>query len=422
MRQLLEKSAGIWGCVSPEWLNQQARRWGWQTHHIQLKAAIVLKAITANGLHVDLERRDELEEQLTAVVNELRGRLQSHGYIPGPGSNKALQEILRRLERNHPQLTFPRTGTEKFATSREGLEELAEVDPFVRDLLDFQDVEKLRSSFLTKMGRGTLRPSFDPLLVTGRTSSFGDINAQNLPRDDRVRSCFKASPGHVYLDVDYATLELATLAQSVIGQFQLDSAMANAINAGKDLHRLVASQVTGKPESEVTADERQKAKPINFGKPGGMGDNGLKRYAKTSYGVDLSDDEVQTLSDSWFDLFPEMEGFLNGDRVWGEDAARVFDLTPQNFFDHTGSRKFLDHPNNHGRESAPHPILGGMCLKVLKEPHEDTGRCGLSCRGSRLLLVSCSAEDRSATAGASGGDCCATAIHSVVPCSAAGHQ
>ena len=68
-------------------------------------------------------------------------------------------------------------------------------------------------------------------MVTGRTSSFGDINAQNLPRDDRVRSCFAPSHDHVFIDADYATVELATLAQSVMRQLQLRSAMADAINA-----------------------------------------------------------------------------------------------------------------------------------------------------------------------------------------------
>jgi len=48
--------------------------------------------------------------------------------------------------------------------------------------------------------------------------------------------------------------------------------MAEAINAGIDLHRLVASRLTGKPESEITKDERQKAKAVNFGLPGGIVD------------------------------------------------------------------------------------------------------------------------------------------------------
>ncbi len=231
------------------------------------------------------------------------------------------------------------------------------------------------STFLKKMDRCVLHPSFNELLVTGRTSSFGEINAQNLPRDDRVRSCFVPSPGHVFLTADYSTVEMATLAQSVVSQMRIPSEMAEAINSGTDLHRLVAARFFQKPEGKVTPAERQKAKPINFGKPGGMGHLALKRYAKASYGIDLADDEVRQLSDFWLDLFPEMDEFLNDGDDLGLRVAERFNLTPSTLYEHTGSRKFINHPNNDGREQHPHPILGAMCLKVLKEavPKKQTG-------------------------------------------------
>ena len=227
------------------------------------------------------------------------------------------------------------------------------------------------ATFVNKMGRRRLHPSFDVLKVTGRTSSFGEINGENLPRDDRVRSCFRPADRHVFIDADYATIEMATLAQSLQGQFGLESKMASAINSGADLHRLVASRVAGKPESKVTDEERQKAKPINFGKPGGMGNVTLKAYAKANYGIALDDDEVQALSDSWFELFPEMAEFLGSDDL-GKGMAEYFNLTPTTYFEHTGSRKFLDHPANEGRADASHPILGAMCLKALKMPNPET--------------------------------------------------
>jgi DNA polymerase I-like protein with 3'-5' exonuclease and polymerase domains len=292
--------------------------------------------------------------------------------LPGQkGCGKALQEILKRLEWKYPELDFQRTPTnKKYATSEEALAALASHE-FVDSLLKFQEVQKLLAAFVNKMGRRRLHPSFDVLKTTGRTSSFGEINAQNLPRDDRVRSCFWPADGHVFLDADYATIEMATLAQSVQAQFDLKSKMAKAINSGTDLHRLVASRVARKSQSRITDEERQKAKPINFGKPGGMGNVTLKAYAKANYKVTLDDDEVQALSDSWFELFPEMEAFLGGDDL-GKEIARVFNLTPATYFDHTGSRKFLDHPANQGRAEQPHAILGAMCLKVLKTSNPET--------------------------------------------------
>ncbi len=378
LKEALEASDDAFGYVTPEWLAEQVRRWGWQTHHIQLKASIVLERVAANGMCVDLARRDELIPILEAVSQENLQVLRQHGYMPGEtGSSKALQEILARLEVSHPDLSFPRTATDQYGTSRQAIAEMVGTEPFIDSLLKYKEVEKLQAAFLDKMGRNVIHASFDVLKTTGRTSSFGEINAQNLPRDDRIRSCFVPSAGNVFIAADYKTVELATLGQVVISQFDTPSVMAEQINQGRDLHRLMASRVANKPEAEVTPDERQKAKAINFGKPGGMGDEGLRRYAKTSYGVDLTLEEVRLLSGAWSSTFPEMWKFLSREEdSLALDVAWFFDLTPMGYFEHTGMRSFLDHPNNQGYENEPHSVLGAMCLKVV--------RAEAPCKGSGI--------------------------------------
>src|SRR5262249_33545234 len=152
---------------------------------------------------------------------------------------------------------------------------------------------------------------------------------------------FVPAPGHVFIDLDFKTIELATLAQACLTQFNLDSKMAAELNAGKDLHALVAAvaaEVTGKDKGEVTKQARNKAKPINFGKPSGMGTTTLKQYAKTSYGVRLTDEEVEGLSNAWFKLFPEMKDFLADTTDTGAELAKLLNLTPETHFDHTIDR------------------------------------------------------------------------------------
>src|SRR5262249_8232155 len=159
---------------------------------------------------------------------------------------------------------------------------------------------KLKATFVDKLAGPVVRPGFRVLVRSGRTSSFGQLNAQNLPRAAGVRECFVPSPGHVLVAADYATIELATLAQACLTQFGWESERAAALNAGEDLHRRLAARVLGKPAAEVTKAERSRAKAINFGKPGGMGDAALKAYARVSYGAELTDDEVRRLSEGWF--------------------------------------------------------------------------------------------------------------------------
>ena len=363
---LLGGSSGVWGFVSEPWLAEQQHRWGPQTHHIQLRASIVLKAITANGLHIDVSRRQQLLAGLKSLLDQQLAELRQYGYMPGKGSAKALQGILQRLERENPGMPFPRTQTGLYGTSADDLRDMMDVVPFVRKLTEYRETEKLCGSFVEKMSCRELHPSFNVLARTGRTTSFGAINAQNLPRDDRVRSCFVPSPGHVFIDADYKTIELATLAQACIGQFDLDSKMACVINSGEDLHTLVAMRVTGKGKDAISKADRQQAKPINFGKPGGMADRTLQLYAKVSYGVDLSDEEVAALSKAWFELFPEMKAFLADTAEFGAEVATLFNLTPAAHCEATGNRRFIDHPANRGKADRPHPILGSMCLKVLR--------------------------------------------------------
>lgn len=359
------------GYVSDDQLASQIDRWGLQTHHIQLKAAIVLEKIAANGMQIDPDRLAQLLPLLEGIIETNRLVLRQHGYEPGlAGCNKALQEIFQRLETQHPERRFPRTDTGQYKTATEAIAELAGTEPFLDALLKFKEADKLRGSFLSKMSRSVVHASFDVLKTTGRTSSFGEINLQNLPRDDRIRSCFVPSPGHVFISADYKTLEMATLAQVMVSQFGMDSQMAVLINEGRDLHRAMAAQMGNKAESEVTGSERQKAKAINFGKPGGLGDDGLRRYAKVSYGVDLEPCEVTALTEAWFATFPEMREFLSRDADnLALDMAYFFELTPTTYFDHTGIDSFLRHPNNIGRENRPHRILGAMCLRVIADPN-----------------------------------------------------
>lgn len=372
----LDQADAAFGYVSPQWLQECRRRFGPATHHIQLRAAIVLPKITANGLSIDSQRSQQLQKSQSAKLAELRERLRREGYQPGQsGCQKALQEILRRIAARHPDLSLERTPTSgDISTTEEALAAVVDREPFVRDFLEFKATEKLLGTFVEKLATGIVRPQYNVLVKTGRTSSYGELNAQNLPRDDAVRMCFLPPPGHTFIDADYVAIEMATLAQAVQSQFGVRSQLAAIINAGQDPHSLVASRVTGKPVNQVSREERQSAKAINFGKPGGMGDATLQKYAEASYGVKLTPREVADLSQAWFALFPEMERFLHEEDTRGRRIAEFFGLTPAAHADHTDSRKFLRYSDPPGAEHEPRDFLGFMLLKALSEPQPRTRR------------------------------------------------
>jgi hypothetical protein len=105
--------------------------------------------------------------------------LRKQGYLAGgEGSDKSLQAVLKRLARKHPELQFPLTETAKFCTAHDALIDIAPQVPFVQKLLEYRETEKLLGSFIGKMARPVLHPSFNVLARSGRTSSFGEKRAR----------------------------------------------------------------------------------------------------------------------------------------------------------------------------------------------------------------------------------------------------
>ncbi len=101
-----------------------------------------------------------------------------------------------------------------------------------------------------------------------------------------------------------------------------------------------------------------------------MGDERLRQHALETYRVELTEEEVRTLTDAWFNRFPEMREFLRREVEDGDAAATVFELTPSSFWLATGKDWVLGRLDN---DDCPFGMLGSMCLKALREPNPTTG-------------------------------------------------
>ena len=126
------------------------------------------------------------------MAQEQAALLRLHGYLPGnSGALKALQGIMRRLEKSHSGDAFPRTATDKYATSADALETLRGTEPFFCTLLQYRAVEKLRGAFLGQNAK-TRSARFIRCVENDRTDFviWRNKRAEFAPKDDRVRSCF----------------------------------------------------------------------------------------------------------------------------------------------------------------------------------------------------------------------------------------
>jgi len=157
---------------------------------------------------------------------------------------------------------------------------------------------------------GRIHGQFNPLGTdTGRFSS-SEPNMQNITRGE-LRTAFVASVGNVLVIADYSQIELRAAAY-----FSGDKRMIEAFIKGEDLHTKTASMVLGKSEKEITNEDRQLAKALNFGLLYGQFAEGLVRYAKTRYGVEMTGKQAAKTRAVFFKHYDGLARWHA--KAWGE--------------------------------------------------------------------------------------------------------
>ncbi|MFN3471160.1 MAG: bifunctional 3'-5' exonuclease/DNA polymerase [Aquificaceae bacterium] len=257
-----------------------------------------------NGIPID---REELEKKLKEQERLLQKKVMDFmmRYRIDPMSPKQVGELLTKRF----NLDLPKTEKGNLSTDDKVLSEYAS-HPVVSELLNIRGMKKLIEKLqeIKERIRGNrVYPEFKQIgAITGRMASMNP-NVQNIPRN--LRSIFKAEEGNVFVIADFSQIELR-IASEYVGEEK----MIHAFRQGKDLHRYTASVFLGKSEEDITKEERQLAKAVNFGLIYGISAKGLVEYAKT-YGIDLTLESAQKIRDSFFEYYTSF-------RAWHERVKR----------------------------------------------------------------------------------------------------
>jgi DNA polymerase-1 len=252
------------------------------------------------GMPLDAAAWKPLADEARASRAERRAALdlaapERPGRLPGLAgwkwdSNKDVAEVLTLLG---------------FEVENTKDETLAKIDhPFAEKLRDYRFAKWLDTTyghaFLRHLqGDGRVYASWNQTgNVAGRSSSNAP-NLQGVPRDKRYRRCFVAPPGRMIVKADFAAAHLRIAAKIADEQV-----MIAAFQKGKDLHRLTAASLLGKPESKVTGNDRQLAKAVAFGLLYAMGARGLQGYAKQNYGLEMTLAEAGRHKRKFFATYP----------------------------------------------------------------------------------------------------------------------
>jgi DNA polymerase-1 len=207
---------------------------------------------------------------------------------------------------SHQQLTkaLERLGISMPDSTRNWkLQPLAAEYPVIATLLEYRTVQKALTSYGQNMidlvNPTTHRLHADFRQIGAPTGRFSctNPNIQQVPHAVEYRRCFSGYPeGRKLIIADYSQIELRILAE-----FSGDRGFINAFNSGADLHRVTAAEVFNVASDQVTREQRDFAKRLNFGVVYGIGaqrfsimtgstvteaENILRKYFATYRGLD----------------------------------------------------------------------------------------------------------------------------------------
>jgi DNA polymerase-1 len=183
--------------------------------------------------------------------------------------------------------------------------------PIGKAIKEYRKQQKLLTGFILKYPEhvhkvtGRIQPGFNQCGTnTGRFTS-SKPNMQQVPHDKNIRALFKAGVGNKIITADYSQIELR-----IIAEVSQEPKFLDIYNNNRDLHRLTASLLLKKPESEITKEERQQAKAVNFGFAYGLGARSFKEKAKTDYDMDISIEQAQEFRNTFFKNYSVLASYL----------------------------------------------------------------------------------------------------------------
>ncbi len=279
-------------------------------YEVELPLVPVLTAMEFNGVKIDPEALRTmsvaLREESRQVQDEIYRLAGEEFNIASPKQlGVILFDKLKLIE--NPK----KTKTGQYATGEEILSRLAAEHEIVRKILEFRELQKLKSTYVDALPGmisrfdGRIHTNYNQTVAaTGRLSSLNP-NLQNIPirtpRGREIRKAFvPADDNHLILSADYSQIELRIMAS-----FAEDRQMIEAFRQGRDIHATTAASIFKVPLQDVTPEMRSMAKSANFGIIYGISAYGL------SQNLNIPRKEAADFIEGYFREFPAVKAYMD---------------------------------------------------------------------------------------------------------------
>jgi len=309
----------------------------WVYRNILVEGCRFLKQIEGNGVPFDRVRLEfgqkRMQEDIDAAVEALYAFPEVKAFISAKGEfnpNSTLQ--LRSLLFDYIGLkSDKKTATGALSTDAEVLGNLAEEHDVPKHILEVRQKVKIKNTYLDKIipnldRDGRLRTNFNLHGTTsGRLSSSGKLNMQQLPRDNpTVKGCIKAKAGHKIVAMDLTTAEVYCAA--VLAN---DKGLMKVFSDGGNFHSTIAKQVFRLPcdvddVAEMYGDKRQQAKAVTFGIMYGAGPTKIAWQVTKDSGKEFTVQEANETIKDYFEAFPNLRRWLDDQKKFIQANGFVY--------------------------------------------------------------------------------------------------
>ncbi len=291
-------------------------------YDVEMPLVEVLCDMEQAGMPLDLARLNAADEIATQRLAALESEIALFaGRAPGIFNPRSPQQVADLLFVQLGLQPVKKTSKARaFSTDNESLLALIDVHPVVALIIRHRELAKLKGTYINGLRQacdvatGRIYTSFRQATVaTGRLSS-ADPNLQNIPvgavEGISVRSFFVARTGYSLLSADYSQIELRVLAQ-----LSGDPVLRAAFLQGEDIHARTAAGLFGVAIDEVSYEQRQVAKKINFSILYGLSAFGLSK--DLGIGLSQARDYLERYQAQYPQVFSWMDEIIAQARVSG---------------------------------------------------------------------------------------------------------
>lgn len=338
---------------------------------IMIPATKFLMDMEENGIPMSKARLEAANAYLEKEIISSREAIYSFkevhameadkGSLFNPASVQQLREILFKYIGLTP--TGKLTDTGAISTDSEVLEELSKVHDLPKALLKTRKLSKVRNTYVDKIlpaldRDGRIRTNFNLIFTTsGRLSSSGKFNAQQIPRDDPIiKGCIKADEGYKIVSQDLSTAEVYYAAV-----LSGDTKMQGIFLSGGDFHSSTAKlvfnlQCAVEDVKKLYPMQRQAAKAVTFGILYGSGAQSVSETVSKESGENFSVQDAQEVITDYFKTFSVLKKWL--------DAKKKEIKTNGYIYSFFGRKRRLNNVFSSDKGIAAHEVRSGINMLI----------------------------------------------------------